>query len=264
MKVSVIIPCYNDGHFLADAINSVLQYTDDEVEIIIVNDGSSDKETLAILKSYSDSDIKVLSHSNKGLAYSRNTGVKEAKGQYILPLDADNKIKPEYIKKAVEQLDANTCDIVYANPTLFGEKIAEREFYSQEFDGPLLLTRNYIDACAIYRKSIWEKTGGYDEHMPFQGNEDWDFWVNCYMSGFCFRYINEELFYYRVSNNSMISNIRKKENEINNNYIIIKYKEHIFHKLRQGIAYQKIHENDQKNYIRTSLKYLLKFLRIIR
>lgn len=258
MKISVIIPCYNDGHFLHDAVDSVLACTFCDIEIIIINDGSTDQNTLNILDQYAAQGLKVLSQPNKGLAFSRNRGIKEASAEYILPLDADNKITPDYIKRSIELLDSETCDIVYARPFFFGEDIPERKFPTQHFDGEELLFKNYIDACSVFKKSVWEVVGGYDEAMPFPGHEDWDFWVGSFLKGFKFNFIDEALFGYRINKNSMITNISSYKLQANHDYIILKHKKEILDHIRKQSCYQKFHENDQKNYLRTSVKYLYK------
>jgi len=255
LKLSVVIPCFNDGHFLNEAIESVLSYTEQPIEIIVVNDGSTDEYTLTTLERLKKKSIRVLSHANQGLAYTRNRGISEANGKYILPLDADNKIKADYIKKALLLLDSGSCDIVYAKPFFFGEDIPERKFETHKFDGFGLLRYNYIDACAIYRKSVWEKTGGYDEEMPFQGNEDWDFWLNSFIAGFKFEFIDDELFGYRISAISMIANVSKEKTENNANYILLKHKDYILNQLGEGLCYKAFYENDQRSYLRTILKY---------
>ncbi|HZX58686.1 MAG TPA: glycosyltransferase family 2 protein, partial [Mucilaginibacter sp.] len=198
MKVSVIIPCYNDGQYLKNAVASVVNIKSPGIELIIVNDGSSDPETLLLLDSYTAEGLKVLSHENRGLAYTRNRGIREAVGEYVLPLDADNIIKPGYIEKGIELLDSQPFDIVYAKPFFLGEDLPERKFEPHDFIGQDLFWGNYIDACAIYRKAVWEAIGGYDEKMPYQGYEDWEFWVNSYLSGYRFKYIEDELYGYTI------------------------------------------------------------------
>lgn len=257
-KLSIIIPCFNDGFFLSEAITSIPNNTPFDIETIIVNDGSTDQNTLTILKEYDGRGVTVISQANKGLGNARNAGIKAAKGEYILPLDADNKIKPEYLNKTIELLDANVCDIVYAKPCFFGENIEDRLFTTHDFNQATLFTGNYIDACAVFRKSVWEKVGGYDEKMPFQGNEDWEFWINCAKNNFKFKFLNEELYYYRVVQNSMIGNLKAEQLESNYNYIFKKYKQEIIDQIYKGVAYQQIVEKDQKNYLRTSLKYFVK------
>ena len=91
MKVSVIIPCYNQGQYIEEAVKSVLAQTYQNFEIIIVNDGSTDEFTNKLLSDYDKQKTKVLHTDNQGLASARNNGIKVAKGKYILPLDADER-----------------------------------------------------------------------------------------------------------------------------------------------------------------------------
>ena len=94
-KVSVIIPCYNAGEWIDEAVDSVLSQTYKDYEIIIVNDGSSDPLTQEKLRSYESSSIQVIHQENKGPAAARNTGIRSARGEYILPLDADDMLVPD-------------------------------------------------------------------------------------------------------------------------------------------------------------------------
>ncbi len=97
-KISIIIPCYNMGDFIDEAIQSVLQYPKVELyEIVVINDGSDDPHTISKLKQLESEGIKIIHQENKGLGNARNTGIQVAQGDYILLLDADNKILPEYI-----------------------------------------------------------------------------------------------------------------------------------------------------------------------
>lgn len=115
--VSIVIPCYNHGAYIQEAIDSI---TVDKIaypiEIIIVDDGSSDNATHAKLEALQTAGYHVIFQKNGGPASARNTGVANAKGQYILPLDADNKISPDYINKAMPLLLKEDIDIVYARP----------------------------------------------------------------------------------------------------------------------------------------------------
>jgi len=106
-KVSVIIPCYNQGVYLNEAVESVLVSTYKDFEIIIVNDGSTDKSTLALLKEYQKPFTRVVPASHQGLAEAGNAGIHNSSGTCILPLDVDDKISPDYLADAVEILDRN-------------------------------------------------------------------------------------------------------------------------------------------------------------
>jgi len=258
VKISVIIPCFNDGAYLSEAVDSVLRYQGKDVEIIIVNDGSTDHPTLAILENLKNEGLQVISHANKGLAYSRNRGIKAAAGQYILPLDADNRILPDYISKSVALLDSGSADIVYAKPLFIGEDLPERKFQTKGFDGFNLLSGNFIDACAVFRREVWEKTGGFDQGMPFAGSEDWEFWLSSFLSGYKFVFIDEQLFEYRIRSSSMIAAVSAEKMASNHDYVLLKHKKAILDRVDQAHLQQLFYQKDQEHYFRTSAKYLFK------
>jgi len=258
LKISVVIPCYNDGALLTEAVDSVLACSYPDLELIIVDDGSTDEATLNILNSYREKNFNILSHTNKGLAYSRNRGIQQARGTYILPLDADNKIKEGYLSRSVELLDSGHYDIVYAKPHFFGEDIAERKFVTHEFDGDKLFVRNYIDACAVYRKPVWEAVGGYDEKMPSQGNEDWEFWLHCHVKGFRFKFLDECLFDYRITKSSMIANVSSDQTNVVKNYLIVKHADQYREQFSKLNNYKLFYQHDQRNYLKTSFKYFIR------
>lgn len=118
--VSVIIPCYNQGAFIKEAVDSVLAQTFQDFEIIIVNDGSSDAKTNEFLSNFTAPKTTVLSLAeNQGPSVARNVAIKAAKGKYILPLDADDKIAPTYLEKAFNVLEQNiSVGIVYCKANL--------------------------------------------------------------------------------------------------------------------------------------------------
>ncbi len=225
--ISIIIPCYNQGQYLEEALKSALGFIDKYYcEIIIVNDGSTDSETLAILNELSENGCSIINQVNKGLGAARNAGIKAAKGKYILPLDSDNKIRPEYISEGIKLLDENPeLDVVYGNAEYFGEKAGVWE--SGEFNLQRLMIENYIDACAVYRKSTWEKLGGYDEKMPVMGYEDWDFWLRIAFQNGKFKYVNKVLFDYRYSSKSMIRSIEQRKMALIDEYMTKKHSQYL-------------------------------------
>ncbi|HXA00627.1 MAG TPA: glycosyltransferase [Cytophagaceae bacterium] len=222
--ISVVIPCYNQGVFLKDAIDSFRNSNSPLFEIIIVNDGSTDPDTNSIIDQFALK-YKVIKQENQGLARARNNGIREAAYPYILPLDADNKIELAYLEEAIKILDSEqSVGVVYANAIFFGDVNAKKQV--RDFDLIELLTFNYIDACAIFRKNVWEEVGGYDANMPFMGYEDWEFWISISKTEWEFRHINDYLFHYRVSSGSMVSqcNIPDNRRKILE-YIVIKHKD---------------------------------------
>ncbi|WP_254566307.1 glycosyltransferase [Oscillatoria sp. HE19RPO] len=212
IAVSVIIPCYNQGEFVLEAIASVESCQDPVYEILIVNDGSTSPVTQKVLNYLQEKGYQVINQSNQGLAAARNTGIKKAQGRYILPLDADNKIKPAYITEAVEILDEQPeVGVVYGNAELFGEKTGIVEV--PDFDINRLVAGNYIDACAVFRRTVWQDCGGYDSQIPQKlGYEDWDFWLGVAEKGWQFHHVSEVMYEYRFRANSMVSACNIPEN----------------------------------------------------
>lgn len=226
-KISVIIPCYNHGQYVRDAINSVEECGDKHLyEIIILNDGSTDAFTIQVLQKLAAEGYQVINQTNQGLGTARNNAIKKAKGKYILPLDSDNKIRPEYIYQSIKILEAQEeVAVVYSDAKYFGSR--EGLYKSGEFNLQKLMIGNYIDACAVYRKAVWERVGGYDEKMPVMGMEDWDFWLNIALKGYGFHYIDQPLFCYRVLKQSMISCIHSGNAVALQAYMQEKYKTHL-------------------------------------
>lgn len=210
-KTSIIITCYNLGNYLEEAIANIKDYPPSEdYEVILVNDGSTDEVTIQILKAIEQEDksVFVLHQPNMGLAKARNNGIKLAKGKYIIPLDADNKLRPEFIKQTIVILDSNKeVDVVHGDAQLFGNK--NSVWKGKPFDIAEMVLNNYIDACAGFRKSVWKELGGYDENMPVMGFEDWDLWLRMAVRGHQFQYVEAIFFDYRVRDNSMLSDAWK-------------------------------------------------------
>ena len=205
-RVSVIIPCFNQGKFLDEAVASVRSQTYKDIEIVIVNDGSDDDITADICNSFRGPDIKVLHTENQGLAAARNNGIKQAEGIYILPLDADDRIGSSYVDEAVAVLDSRPdIGIVYSRANLFGA--VETEWPLPEYSLDEMLKNNIIFCSALYRRSDWELAGGYDPGMIY-GWEDYDFWLSLIERGRRVHQLPATHFYYRVDPASMV---RSKE-----------------------------------------------------
>lgn len=207
--VSVIIPCYNQGEFLPEAVESVLSQTFDDFEIVIVNDGSTELATVACCNSFDDPKIKVLNTTNKGLATARNNGIRAASGTYILPLDADDKIGPSYLREAVGFIEKHSdVGIVYCNARLFGA--IDGDWQLPEYHLLEMLRDNIIFCTALFRKRDWQKVGGYDPAMIY-GWEDYDFWLSLIESGLQVHRLEGRYFYYRVNSDSMVRSTAKDQ-----------------------------------------------------
>jgi glycosyltransferase involved in cell wall biosynthesis len=205
VPVSIVIPCFNHGEFILDAISSVERCEKSMYELIVVNDGSTDSRTQSVMRELEEAGYQVLNQTNQGLAAARNNGIRASRGRYVLPLDADNRIRPEYLTHGIEILDKfSDVAVVYGKPEYFGEATGRRFEMGGEFDLNRLLKDNYIDACALIRKSAFDECGGFDGRMPLQGYEDWDLWICLASRGYRFHFIDKVLFEYRIRHDSMI------------------------------------------------------------
>ena len=206
MDVSIIIPCYNSGAYLPDALTSISTASfHGTLEVIIVDDGSTDATTLSFLQQLDTTRYRIIYQENKGPAGARNTAVRHATGKYLFFLDSDNKIRPEYLKKGMAFLDADSkVGVAYGNVAFFGVN-DEPRFNPQPFSLPRLLVGNYIDMCAMVRRDAWEQVGGFDESRVVMGHEDWDLWLRIAAKDWKFYYIDEVLFDYRNLSNSLIA-----------------------------------------------------------
>jgi glycosyltransferase involved in cell wall biosynthesis len=203
-KVAVVVPCFNHGEFLLEAVASVTAIKRDDVELIVVDDGSTDKRTRDEMDLLTESGIRVLRQENKGLAAARNAGILALQGTYILPLDADNRLRPGYVEHGIRILDANSkVGVVYGDAEYIGMHTGR--WHVGPFERDKLMQWNYIDSCGVYRRSVWEQNRGYDGTMPVQGLEDWDFWLGALEHGWEFAYVPEVLFEYRVAKESMLT-----------------------------------------------------------
>ncbi len=190
-------------------MNSVLNQTYKNIEIIIVNGGSTDSFTNDLLNRYERPRTRVVRTANQGLAEARNYGIRKSFGKYILPLDADDKIAPEYCKDAVNIIEHNPdVGIVHCETQYFGAKKYKRK--DPEFSLEIMLARNIILCCSLFRKSDWEKVNGYNKNMVY-GGEDWDFWLSLIELKKKVYKIPKYHFFYRIRPNSMARSIDKEE-----------------------------------------------------
>jgi glycosyltransferase involved in cell wall biosynthesis len=266
IKVSIIIPCFNHGKFIQETLDSIdIEKINYKTEIIIVDDGSTDHDTLQKLEQLKQFNYTVIHQVNGGPGKARNKGIENATGKYILPLDADNKLHPDYINKAIPFLEKNVADIVYAAPFFFGDtSIKKRQFKVRPFDDLGLVTGNYADACAVFKKEVWVKNGGYDECMPSYGFEDWDFWINASKNNFVFHFINEKLYYYRIVEDSMISVFANKDkNVIIHRYLAKKHSDFYLEKLVKITYIRERYFYDLLRFPITPIIYLLYWLGIL-
>ncbi|MCL6636251.1 MAG: glycosyltransferase family 2 protein, partial [Peptococcaceae bacterium] len=210
---AVVIPCYNYGEFLPDAVGSALDQTLGNIEVIVVDDGSDDPHTLRVLAEIeAGGRARVIRQPNKGLPAARNTGIRATAARYIVCLDADDLIEPTYLEKAVMVLERRPdYGLAYPLVRLFGD--VEGIWPAEPLDPPRLLMYNHIPVAAAFRREAWEKAGGYDEGMRL-GYEDWDFWLKLAGAGYGGYLIREPLFKHRRHGKTMTHRALEKHGQL--------------------------------------------------
>jgi len=200
-QVSIVIPCFNQGAFIDDALLTIFEQTYDDYDIVIVNDGSDDDTTPKILDSLTFPRVTVVHQDNVGLPGARNRGISVARGEYVVSLDADDELAPRFLEELSGALDADE-GIAFAHcwARIFGDYQAI--WATRPFNRFQLLLSNSVVGCVMLRKVAWEAVGGYDESM-LEGNEDWDLWIRLSEGGFGNTQITEPLFWYRKHGVSM-------------------------------------------------------------
>lgn len=216
--VSIIIPCYNHGEYIDETLQSIDQIEDKNLyEVIIVNDGSTDAYTNERLKAAAATGLyKVIDQKNQGVCVARNTAIANSRGRYILPVDSDNHLLPDYVYKAVAVLEKQPeIMIVYCDYFLFGLETGVRK--AGPFNLQRLMLGNFIDNCSMYRRDLIDAIGGYDPYPTIVGVEDWELWMRAAFHGAKFYYIEEPLFQYRVAAGSQIKRHIANKKKGNNN-----------------------------------------------
>ncbi|MFQ4141750.1 glycosyltransferase [Chlorogloeopsis sp. ULAP02] len=196
--VSIIIPCYNHAIFLKEAIESVVNQTYKNWECIIVNDGSPDNTSevaRSLIELYKNRKISLVEKQNGGLSDARNAGIRQSSGQYILCLDADDKIGTNFLEDSVVILQANPdVGFVYTDVQYFGAKNDQISY--GDFNSNIFLRNNQATATSMFRREIFNQVGGFKTIMD-GGLEDWEFWISAYENGWQGYRLAKACFYYR-------------------------------------------------------------------
>ncbi len=201
-EVSVVIPCFEQGEWLRDAIASVYEQDHDSWEIVVVDDGSTDVATIAAVDAVGTFHrVTVVRQGNKGLPAARNAGCAAARGAYLVPLDADDELAPGFLPAMLARLrDDDAVGFVHCWAEMFGDV---RELWAtRPFNLYQELVSNSVVGCVALRREAWEAAGGYDETMR-AGNEDWELWVRLSLAGWKQEQVRRPLFRYRRLGASM-------------------------------------------------------------
>ncbi|WP_213520195.1 glycosyltransferase [Nonlabens sp.] len=222
VDVSVIVPCYNQGEYLDDSLQSVFNQGFENWECIIIDDGSTDNS--AVIASQwvaKDHRFKLVSINNAGVSNARNQGIDNAQGTFILPLDADDYINSNYLERAVAIFkNTPTYKVVYGKAMLVGDKQGLWELPS--FNLKALALANTIYVSAMFKKEDYLRIGGYDLTMD-KGLEDWEFWIRLLKEDPQVFFLNELCFYYRIKKTSRNTLLTPDNIQAIKSYIVKKH-----------------------------------------
>jgi glycosyltransferase involved in cell wall biosynthesis len=170
--ISIVIPCWGEyWQYLSDCLESIEKQTYKDFEVIIVG-------------------------TETDLPTARNKGIEKAKGEWILPMDADDRLREDYLEKTIGKGDIVTTACFNDNESYY---LAGKDITIDK-----LMWGNHIIACSLFKKEVWDKIGGYDENMKL-GWEDWEFWIRAVKAGYQVTVIEEALYEYRKRPNSMVN-----------------------------------------------------------
>jgi len=207
-SISVIIPCYNYGKYLGEAVESVLCQDYPDLEIIVVDDGSTDDSTSIareIIRNNPESQISLIEQKNSGEpAIARNTGIMAARGDYIICLDADDKMATDALTYMAQHVSSNR--VVFGIMRAFGQ--INQDYHPSRFPPDAILYQNQLIYFALYPRSLWEKIGGYGAGI--RGYEDWEFWIRAAAAGSEFYPISNLTLLYRKHGSSLIDDAASK------------------------------------------------------
>lgn len=197
-RVSIVIPNHNLGRFVSEAIDSALSQTHPDVELIVVDDGSTD-DSLARIRAHPSREagaFRLVEQANGGVSRARNNGARLGRGQFLVFLDADDVLLPEYVERCLAALRASPPSVAYAytQMRLFG---AEDSLHpSAPFRRRAILRGNVVNASAMIRKPVFDEVGGFDPSFT-QGHEDHELWVRMLAHGYSGVLVPEPLLRYR-------------------------------------------------------------------
>jgi glycosyltransferase involved in cell wall biosynthesis len=211
-RVSIVIPCYNPGLFLLEAVASARSQKGCIAEVILVNDGTDSPESHVIINRCRALVDQYIEQPNRGLAAARNTGFRAANCEFVIPLDADDLLDPGFAATCLPYLKSEPLvAFAYTDYRLFGtENYVTR---LKDYNLYALLDQNVLTYAAVIRRSHWEECCGYDESMS-NGYEDWEFWLRLGEREHFGRHVSGVLFHYRKHGPSLLDSARKHHSEL--------------------------------------------------
>ncbi|MBY0358808.1 MAG: glycosyltransferase [Candidatus Obscuribacterales bacterium] len=233
--VSIIIPFYSGPEFLQEAVASALGQTNANIEVIVVDDCGPGQRAQTVLNSFSDSRLRLIVHEkNAGAAAARNTAGRAANGEFILPLDADDKLDPAYVETTLPYFENPKIGGVYTAVKMFG---AEDSVYAPEWTVNGILTGEAgALVCVLYRKTLFDQLEGYDTR--WRVGEDSDFYLRAVAKGWLFQRLEKPLYLYRKHEESVtFHHAAKSQMEMGQN--LLRYHKQLCEQhMEQMIAYK--------------------------
>lgn len=220
-KVSIVLPTHNGAKYIRESIDSCLNQTYQNIELIIIDDCSTD-DTPSIVNSYKNTKIKLLRHDqNKGVSNALNTGFSVASGKYFTWTSDDNYYNLNAIEKFTNFMEANkNIDFVYSDYYLSDENGIVRLTKTGISDH--LLKTNVIGPCFMFKRIVYETLGGFKEEAFLC--EDYEYWMRVYTNNFNFAKVPEPLYFYRMHPGNLSIRWRlwtaKKKDIVRSNFIL--------------------------------------------
>jgi glycosyltransferase involved in cell wall biosynthesis len=203
--VTAVVPCFNYGAWVADAVDSLLAQEGGAPNVVVVDDGSTDPATLAALDALS---VPVLRQPNRGLSAARNAGYAATDTPLLIALDADDRLPPGALRALKRPLAQDpSIGFAYGVTRFFGDWDGEMRF--PPLDAYRLLHRHIVGPVGLTRRALWEDVGGYDPAFR-TGYEDWDFWLGALERGWRGAKVDEVTFLYRRHGETMLLGARRE------------------------------------------------------
>lgn len=200
--LSIVLCTHDDAPFLVEALSSVARCTGGTAEVLICDDGTTDPEHVVVLDRLEAADHRMVRQANAGLPAARNRLITQAQGTFVLPLDADNRLLPGFVERALAAFAEDPrLGVVYGDRRFIGGRTGDDVV--PDFRVERAVEVNEVDACAMFRRAAWAEAGGYDEAL--ECGEDWELWLHLAALGWRFRHLPGPAFEYRVRPDSLMA-----------------------------------------------------------
>ncbi|PVY43031.1 glycosyltransferase [Pontibacter virosus] len=262
--VSVIVPAFNQGSYIAEALESIKNQTYKNWECIIVNDGSTDNtEDVALKYCRLDSRFRYIFIENSGVSAARNKGVSLSSGAYILPLDADDKVAPIYLEKAIDIFSKNdSVSLIYGEAEMFGA--VKGKWHLSDYSYFKLLIKNIIYCSAIFKRVDFDRIQGFSEKLIY-GYEDWDLWLRLLNREALVIKLPDTVFYYRIKSVSRTTELRLDDRKtITEKLIFERNRDSYIQHLHELIKDYRVHLAKHQELNRFQESYVYKVYRSIK